>query len=238
MHSGRIVFENYVKGFSHLFAFPFNVLHESRKQIVVTSDKFLKDLDGIEERLRSRFEGGLVADIKPPDMETKVAILHKKAGLEGIKLPDDVAVFLASVSKTNIRELEGNLNRVIAVTSLTGQEITLTASKEALKSLIREAAEKTVAMDEIIKTVSVFYNLKPSDLKSEKRHRNIAVPRHVAMYLAREYGKYSYPEIGAAFGGKDHSTAIHAVKKIKTGLKESPDIKQAIKTLKQNLGVG
>ena len=219
------------------FFHTFNTLYENHKQIVVTSDKFPKDIDGLEERLRSRFEWGLVADIQPPDMETKIAILRKKAKFEGIKIPDDVAHWLASASCSNIRELEGFLNRVIAVSSLTNQEITLGMSKEALKNLLRGKEEKILTIEEIQKAVSTFYNIKFSDLRSKRRHRTIAFPRHVAMYLSREHGKFSFPEIGSSFGGKDHSTAIHAVRKIENALKEDQELKHSVRSIKQILGI-
>ncbi|MBI5344211.1 MAG: chromosomal replication initiator protein DnaA [Deltaproteobacteria bacterium] len=219
------------------FFHTFNTLHETHKQIVVTSDRYPKEIDGLQERLRSRFEWGLVADIQPPDMETKIAILKKKAKAEGVRLIDDVASWLASVSGSNIRELEGFLNRIMAVSSLTGQEITLSMSKDALKNIIKEKEERFVTIDEIQRAVSSIYNVKPSDLKSKRRHKNIAFPRQVAMFLARTCGKFSFPEIGSAFGGKDHSTAIHAVKKIERNLKENTELKQTVKAIKQGLGV-
>jgi chromosomal replication initiator protein len=219
------------------FFHTFNTLYEAHKQIVVTSDKYPKDISGLEERLRSRFEWGLVADIQPPDIETKTAILRKKAKAEGVKIPSDVASWIASVSGSNIRELEGLLNRVIAVSSLSGQEITLETSKGALKNLIKEKEEKFLTVDEIQKAVAAFYKIKTSELKSKRRHKTIALPRQVAMFLSREVGKFSYPEIGTAFGGKDHSTVIHAVKKINKNLKESPELKHSISAIKQNIGV-
>lgn len=216
------------------FFHTFNTLYEAHKQIVVTSDKFPKDI-GVEERLRSRFEWGLIADIQPPDVETKIAILRKRAKGEGIRLSDEIAGWLATVSGANIRELEGNLNRIIAVSSLTNQEITLAMCKEALKGLLKEAGEKNITIDEILKAVSVFFNLKTADIKSKRRHKNITLPRQIAMYIARVHGGFSFPEIGAALGGKDHSTVIHAVKKIEKNLKDDAEVKQAIKTIKQNL---
>jgi chromosomal replication initiator protein len=219
------------------FFHTFNALYESHKQIVVTSDQFPKDMDGIQERLRSRFEWGLVADIKPPDIETKTAILKKKAKAEGIRLPDDVSGWLASVSGANVRELEGFLTRIIAVSNLSNEEITLAMSKETLKNLLKVKEEKFLTIDEIQKAVSAFYKIKTSDLKSSRRHRAIALPRHVAMFLARECGRFSFPEIGSAFGGKDHSTAIHAVKKIEREIKESTELKMAVGTIRQALGV-
>jgi chromosomal replication initiator protein len=219
------------------FFHTFNTLYESHKQIVVTSDKFPKDIAGVEERLRSRFEWGLVADIQPPDTETKIAILRMKSKAEGTKIPDDVASWLASVSGTNVRELEGFLNRIIAVSSLTNQEITLAMSKEALKNLLKDKEEPVLTIEEIQKAVSTFYHIKFSDLKSKRRHKTIALPRQIAMFIARECGRYSFPEIGSAFGGKDHSTAIHAVKKIEKELLSNNDIKRSVKSIKQNLGV-
>ncbi len=219
------------------FFHTFNALHEKNKQIVVTSDCFPKDITGLEERLRSRFEWGLVADIQPPDIETKIAIIRKKASEEGQVMPDDVAEWLASVSGSNIRELEGFMNRVIAVSSLTDQEITLEMSKAALKNLLRESEERFLSIDEIQKAVSLFYNIKPADLKSKSRHRAVTLPRQIAMFLSRKYGHFSFPEIGSAFGGKDHSTAIHAVKKIEGLLKDNAEIRNSVRKLKKELDI-
>lgn len=220
------------------FFHTFNALYEAHKQIVITSDKFPKDIKGMEERLRSRFEWGLIADIQPPDTETKVAIIKTKASAEGIDLPDDVALWLASINSSNVRELEGYLNRVIAVSSLTGKEITLAMSKEALKNLTSFQEERILSIEEIQKAVVAHFNIKISDLKSKRRHKTIATPRQIAMYLARKYGNFSFPEIGNSFGGKDHSTAIHAVKKIEKAIKEDTSIKVAVNRLINNLGVG
>jgi len=225
------------EGTQEEFFHTFNTLYENHKQIVVTSDKFPKDLDRLEERLRSRFEWGLVADIHPPDMETKIAILRKKAKVEGVRLADDVAGWLAETSGTNVRELEGFLNRIIAVSSLTNREIDLNMAKDALKHLVKEKEDKVVTIDEIQKAVASFYDIKFSELKGKKRHKNIALPRQIAMYMAREFGGFSFPEIGSSFGGKDHSTAIHACRKIERELKENSEIKQAVRALKQNIGI-
>ncbi len=219
------------------FFHTFNALYESHKQIVVTSDKYPKDIDGIEERLRSRFEWGLVADIQPPDTETRVAILRKKSEAHGFILPDDVAHWLASVSGTNIRELEGYLNRIFAVSSLTAKDITLEMSKEALNKIIKETKHQIISIESIQKSVATLYNIKVSDLKSKRRYQNIAIPRQVAMFLCRKYGNFSFPEIGNRFGGKDHSTAIHAFKKVEKGLQENPELKRTVKALKHKLGV-
>ncbi len=220
------------------FFHTFNTLYESHKQIVVTSDRFPKEIDGIEERLRSRFEWGLVADIQPPDTETKMAIIKKKANMENIHLPDDVTHFLATLNTSNIRELEGYLIRIGAVSSLTGQEISLTMAEEALKHIASDMmSNKPLTIDDIQKTVAVFFNIKVSDLKSKRRLKAIALPRQIAMYLSREYSKVSYPEIGASFGGKDHSTVIHAFKKIEKELKEKPEIKRIVFNLKKLLKI-
>lgn len=220
------------------FFHTFNALYETRKQIVVTSDRFPKDIDGIEERLRSRFEWGLVADIQPPDTETKVAILKTKAESDGVTLPDDVILWLASVNSSNVRELEGYLNRIIAVASLTAQDITISMAKDALKNLTKDKSEKILSLEEIQKTVAQFYNIKQSDMKSKRRHQTIAMPRQVAMFVARKYGKFSFPEIGFSFGGKDHSTAIHACKKIEKHLEENPTLKNAVNKILGTLGIG
>ena len=225
------------EGTQEEFFHTFNTLYENHKQIVVTSDKFPKDLNGLEERLPSRFEWGLVADIQPPDMETKIAILRKKAKVEGVRLADDVAGWLAEISESNVRELEGFLNRIIAVSSLTNRDIDLNMAKDALKHLVKEKEEKVVTIDEIQKAVASFYDIKFSEMKSKKRHKNIALPRQIAMYMAREFGGFSFPEIGSSFGGNDHSTAIHACRKIERELKENAEIKQAVRSLKQNIGI-
>ena len=219
------------------FFHTFNVLYENHKQIIVTSDKYPKDISGIEERLRSRFECGLVADIQPPDTEMKIAILRTKAKTEEIKMPDDVITWLATVGGSNIRELEGYLTRIIAVSSLTGQDITLSMSKEALNRLLKGKEEKALSIEEIQKTVATFYNIKQAELKSKRRHKAIALPRQIAMYIARENGNFSYPEIGSTFGGKDHSTAIHAFKKIKTAIEKDGEIKRVVLSITNRLGV-
>ncbi len=218
------------------FFHTFNTLYESHKQIVVTSDKFPKDIDGLEERLRSRFEWGLIADIQTPDVETKMAILRKKAQLEGLKISDDVIEWLASVSGSNIRDLEGFLNRIVAESVFTNKEITLTMSKEALKNLLKKE-DKHLSIEDIQKSVATHFNIKLSDMRSKRRHKTITLPRQFAMYISREYGKFSFPEIGSSFGGKDHSTAIHAVKKIEKDLKDKTEIRHALRNIKQKLGL-
>jgi chromosomal replication initiator protein len=216
------------------FFHTFNALHESHKQIVVTSDKFPKDMAGLEQRLRSRFEWGLIADIQPPDIETKVAILKKKSEVDAISLPDDVALFLASSTTSNVRELEGMLIRLGAFASLTGNEISLTMAKEVLKDIIVEK-NRDLNVEIIQKFVAEFFSLKVSELKSDKRLKNLVIPRQIAIYLCRELTKSSYPEIGEKFGGKDHSTIIHSFKKISTLLTSDTELKTTVETIKRGL---
>ncbi|MBI3756040.1 MAG: chromosomal replication initiator protein DnaA [Deltaproteobacteria bacterium] len=217
------------------FFHTFNTLYEANKQIVITSDKYPKDLDGLEERLRSRFEMGLIVDIQPPDMETKMAILQKKATLESVIIPDDVTYFLASVGGSNIRELEGYLARIIAVSSLSGKEITLSMVKDTLKNIIKDNKVKTITMTQIQKVVATFFNIPMAELKSKRRLQKLVLPRQIAMYLSREYCKASFPEIGTAFGNKDHSTVIHAFNKVKTIIEKDHEQKKNIVSIKNML---
>ncbi|MFC2074946.1 chromosomal replication initiator protein DnaA, partial [Bdellovibrionota bacterium] len=209
------------------FFHTFNSLYGSRKQIVVTSDKFPKDIEGLEERLRTRFGWGLIADIQAPEMETRVAILKNKAEIDDIYLPDDVAIFLASNIKSNIRELEGSLIRIGAFSSLTGMEISVDLTKEVLKNIIKDK-EREVTIESIQKAVVHFFDIKLADMRGKKKLRVLSVPRQIAMYLCREYTEKSFPDIGKAFGGKDHSTVIHAVNKIERALKEDLTLKQQV----------
>jgi chromosomal replication initiator protein len=216
------------------FFHTFNSLYESHKQIVVTSDKFPKDIPGLEERLRSRFEWGLIADIQPPDIETKIAILKKKAEIDNIPVSDDVALFLASSTTTNVRELEGMLIRLGAFASLTGNPISLTMAREVLKDIIVDKS-KDITVEIIQKFIADHYKLKVADLKSAKRLKALVVPRQIAIYLCRELTKASYPEIGEKFGGKDHSTIIHSVKKIDKLISQDLDLKDTIENLRRGL---
>jgi chromosomal replication initiator protein len=216
------------------FFHTFNSLYESHKQIVIASDKFPKEIPGLEERLRSRFEWGLIADIQPPDTETKVAILKKKAELTKISLPDDVALFIASGASSNIRELEGMLIRLGAIASLTGSGISLPMARESLKDIIVDKT-KDVSIEMIQKQVADHFRLKVSELKSDKRLKTVVVPRQIAIYLCRELTKASYPEIGDRFGGKDHSTIIHAVKKIDKLLSSDYELKSTIDQLRRQI---
>lgn len=216
------------------FFHTFNSLYESHRQIVITSDKLPKEIPGLEERLRSRISWGLIADIQPPDIETKVAILCKKAELFNISLSNEVGLFLASNLGTNIRELEGALTRLRAYSSLTGSEINTAMAKETLKDILSDR-QKMISIDNIQKNVASFYNISVSDLKSSKKLKIYALPRQVAMYLCRTMTHSSFPEIGEKFGGKDHSTVIHAVRQIEKKLNEDRELKNIIDTLKNHL---
>ncbi|MBK1645023.1 chromosomal replication initiation protein DnaA [Thiocapsa imhoffii] len=201
------------------FFHTFNALFESRQQIVLSSDRFPKEVVGLEERLRSRFGWGLTVAIEPPDLETSVAILHSKASLWGVDLPEDVAFFIGRRIRSNIRELEGALRRLIANSQFTGKPITMDLARHALKDMLA-AQDKQVSIENIQKTAAEYYKLRVSDMLSAKRSRSIARPRQMAMALAKELTKHSLPEIGRAFGGRDHTTVLHATRTIKT-LRES-----------------
>jgi chromosomal replication initiator protein len=218
------------------FFHTFNDLYESRKQIIVSSDSSPKDIPEIEERLRSRFEWGLIADIQPPDFETRVAIIKKKAALERVRLGDDVAYLIASRIKSNIRELEGSLTRMIAFCALTGREMTTDLAQEVLGELWGED-EKVITIDQIQRRVCDFFGLKLSDLKAKNRTKAIAFPRQVAMYLSRQMTHSSLSEIGRAFGGKDHTTVLHAVDKIQTLLQDDPKLRKTIDGLVQSVNL-
>ncbi len=214
------------------FFHTFNALYEANKQIVITSDKYPKDLGGLEERIRSRFEMGLIVDIQPPDTETKMAILQKKAALDSIILPDDITHFLATLGSSNIRDLEGYLARIVAVSSLSGKEITLPMVKDTLKNIIKDNTTRAATIDTVQKAVASFFNMNTADLKSKRRLQNVVVPRQIAMYLARECCKSSFPEIGTAFGNKDHSTVIHAVNKMKKLVEKDPEQRRVVRSIK------
>ncbi|MEJ2525546.1 MAG: chromosomal replication initiator protein DnaA [Desulfuromonadales bacterium] len=219
------------------FFHTFNALYESHKQIIVTSDKFPKDIPGLEERLRSRFEWGLIADIQPPDVETKLAILKMKAEQNSIKLPEDVALFLANSICSNVRELEGYLIRIGAYASLTATPVTLEMAKNVLKDILIER-NRELSVEEILKKVSGHFNIKISDIKSSKRLKAVVLPRQIAMYLSRQLTSSSYPEIGERFGGKDHSTIIHAIRKIEKLMTEDFQLRSTIENLKNELTQG
>jgi chromosomal replication initiator protein len=216
------------------FFHTFNDLYESRKQIIVSSDCSPKDIPEIEERLRSRFEWGLIADIQPPDFETRVAILKKKAALERVRLADDVAYLIASRVKSNIRELEGSLTRMIAFCALTGREMSVDLAQEVLSDLWGEE-EKVITIEQIQRKVSDFFGVKLSDLKAKNRTKAVAFPRQIAMYLARQLTHASLSEVGRSFGGKDHTTVLHAVDKIQRLLQDDPKLRKTIDGLIQGI---
>ncbi|MFQ5681748.1 MAG: chromosomal replication initiator protein DnaA [Candidatus Binatia bacterium] len=218
------------------FFHTFNSLYESHKQIVITSDKFPKEIPGLEDRLRNRFEWGLIADIQAPDMETRVAILEKKAEVEGVALPHEVAIFLASQIDSNVRELEGSLTRLGAFASLTKVSITVELAKEVLQNTLN-GLHKEVTIENIQKTICDYFNIRMGDLKAKRRTRNIALPRQVAMYLCRKYTSTSFPAIGYKFGGRDHSTVIHASRTIEKRIQEDPYMQVTIKKLETNLKI-
>jgi chromosomal replication initiator protein len=215
------------------FFHTFNALHEARKQIVLTSDKIPKDITGLEERLRNRFEWGLIADIQPPDMETRVAILQKKAEIEGLDLPHDVALFLASQIDSNVRELEGSLTRLSAVASLSKTAITVDFARTVLRDLLRD--RRVITIEAIQAAVCDHYQIRIGDLLSQKRTRNIVVPRQVGMYLARKLTTASFPAIGERFGNRDHSTVIHAHDTIGEKLAEDAVLRAAVDQIERAL---
>ena len=212
------------------FFHTFNALYEAQKQIVFTSDAPPKDIPTLEDRLRSRFEWGLIADIQPPDLETKVAILRKKAEDKRIDLPQEVALFIAERVRSNIRELEGHLNRVVAFGSLTGSRISIDLAREALKDLLSKD-NKPMTPQEIMKVVAAHYGLKVADLKSKSNQRTIAFPRQVAMYLCKSLTDLSYPEIGRHFNDKHHSTVMYSVDKIDQLKADDSDLERTIEML-------
>jgi chromosomal replication initiator protein len=195
------------------FFHTFNALYDSQKQIVISSDCPPHEIPQLEERLRSRFEWGLIADIQAPDLETKTAILKKKAETEGIPLPDNVAIYIAGKIKSNIRELEGSLIRLIAYASLTGREMSLPLAQDVLRNVLQND-EKAITIEIVQKAVADYYQLKLADLKSRNNSKSVAMPRQIAMYLCKTLTNASLPEIGKSFGGKHHSTVIHSIRKI------------------------
>ena len=219
------------------FFYTFNALHQMHKQVILSSDSYPKDLSRVEERLRSRFEAGLVADIEPPDLETKIAIIYKKAEAHDKQIPANVATFIASNIKTNVRELEGLLLRVIAYASFTRRIIDLKLTKEVLAEFICDV-NKNFNIATIMAAVAHHFEIKVSDIKSKKRTRNISVPRQIAMYLCRTKTKLSLPEIGRQFGGKDHTTVIFANKKISKNINKNNDLKKVINIIVSDIESG
>jgi len=217
------------------FFHTFNTLHDSGKQIVVTSDKFPKDIPNLESRLRSRFEWGLIADIQPPEIETKIAIIEKKIQENKIELPQNVVHYIASHVESNIRELEGFLVRIGAYSSLTGREIDLDLVKEVLSSLVKHNKKGEVSIEEIIKVIAGKLNIKISDIKAHNKNKNIVFARQIAMYLARKLTNHSFPDIGQKIGGRDHSTVIYANNKIINSVKVDPKLKLLIQEIEDTL---
>lgn len=216
------------------FFHTFNALHNNRKQIIISSDRPPKDIANLEERLTSRFAWGLITDIQPPDYETRVAILRKKSEREPVQIPEEVITFIAEKIKTNIRELEGALIRVVAYSLLEEKPITLDIAKVVLKDLMQESM-KTITVEMVQKHVSDFFNIPSSDLKAKRRNKNVVLPRQVAMYLTRHLTNSSLPEIGSAFGGKDHTTVLHSCKKIENNMLQDQGLKNIVEKLKLEL---
>jgi chromosomal replication initiator protein len=216
------------------FFHTFNALHESMKQIVIASDRPPKELAEIEDRLRSRFEMGLIADIQPPDLETKVAILQKKAESEQVQLPADVALFVASNVRTNVRELEGAMTRLIAWCQLNRMEITLASTQQCLKQFIDMQVRK-VTIESIQRAVAENFGMRPADLKQKNNSRNVVVPRQIAMYLAKQMTEASLPEIGRQFGNKHHTTVMHSIAKIDELRREDKDLQRTLNKLQEQL---
>ena len=219
------------EGTQEEFFHTFNSLYESGRQIVISSDRPPKEIPTLEDRLRSRFEWGLITDIQAPDLETRIAILRKKASVEGWHLPNDVIVNIADRINSNIRELEGALIRIIAYASFHNKQISLDLANEVLKDVISSTSSKRVTIPLIQQAVAEFFNIEIDDLKAQRRTKNITLPRQIAMYLVRELTDYSLPKIGEEFGGRDHTTVIHAYEKIQDLIKTDPEVDRIIKNL-------
>lgn len=217
------------------FFHTFNALHEESKQIVISSDRPPKEIPTLEDRLRSRFEWGLITDITPPDLETRIAILRKKAKAEKLDIPNEVMLYIANQIDTNIRELEGALIRVVAYSSLINQDMNADLAAEALKDIIPNSKPKKVTIDDIQRLVASQYSLQPQELKAKKRTKVIAFPRQIAMYLSREMTEFSLPKIGEEFGGRDHTTVIHAHEKISKLVHSDSDFQKQLKELMEQL---
>jgi chromosomal replication initiator protein len=217
------------------FFHTFNSLYEASKQIIISSDRPPKEIPTLEDRLRSRFEWGLICDIQPPDFETRIAILKKKAKIEDITIPDEALAYIAKKIESNIRELEGALNRVAAYSTLTTREINMDLTQEALKDFFSNAQPKAITIDIIKRVISEYYSVKTEDFKSSKRTRAIAFPRQIAMYLAREHTDLPLVKIGEEFGGRDHTTVMHAYDKICSELKTDESLKIALSEINRKL---
>ncbi|MFL6517365.1 MAG: chromosomal replication initiator protein DnaA, partial [Bacillus sp. (in: firmicutes)] len=219
------------------FFHTFNALHEESKQIIISSDRPPREIPTLEDRLRSRFEWGLITDITPPDLETRIAILRKKARAEGLDIPNEVMLYIANQIDTNIRELEGALIRVVAYSSLINKDINANLAAEALKDIIPSSKPKVITILDIQKTVGELFSIKLEDFKAKKRTKSLAFPRQIAMYLSRELTDYSLPKIGEEFGGRDHTTVIHAHEKISKLLQSDAQLQRQMKELHELLKV-
>ena len=217
------------------FFHTFNALHEENKQIIISSDRTPKEIPTLEERLRSRFEWGLITDIQPPDLETRIAILRKKAKAENLDIPNEAMVYIANMIDTNIRELEGALIRIVAYSSLTNQDVSSHLAAEALKDILPTGRNRLITIQDIQQRVGEFYGLKLEDFKARKRTKAVAFPRQIAMYLSREMTDYSLPKIGDAFGGRDHTTVIHAHEKISSQMKVDQELFKIIQNLTEKI---
>lgn len=219
------------EGTQEEFFHTFNALHEERKQIIISSDRPPKEIPTLEERLRSRFEWGLITDIQPPDLETRIAILRKKAKADNLEVPIEAMVYIANQIDTNIRELEGALIRVVAYSSLINADITSHLAAEALKDIMPSSRPRVITIQDIQQKVGEFYGMKMEDFKARKRTKMVAYPRQIAMYLSRELTDFSLPKIGEAFGGRDHTTVIHAHEKISVALKTDQELYKIVHSL-------
>ena len=217
------------------FFHTFNTLHESNKQIIISSDRPPKEIKTLEDRLRSRFEWGLIADIQPPDYETRIAILQKKADTDGLTVPNEVMAFIAKCIVSNIRELEGALTRIVAYASLTNQQITIELAENALKDIFSDKTTTQITPELIQEVVANYYNIHTEDITGSKKPKNIAYPRQIAMYLSRKILDISLPKIGERFGGRDHSTVIHACTKIEKELEKDPSLQKTILELEKRI---
>lgn len=219
------------------FFHTFNALHDDSKQIVISSDRPPKEIPTLEDRLRSRFEWGLITDITPPDLETRIAILRKKAKAENLDIPNEVMLYIANQIDTNIRELEGALIRVVAYSSLINQDMNADLAAVALKDIVPNSKPKVVTINDIQRVVGDHFNIKLDDFKAKKRTKNVAFPRQIAMYLSRELTEFSLPKIGSEFGGRDHTTVIHAHEKISKLLTSDMEFQKQIKDIKEQLKI-
>lgn len=217
------------------FFHTFNTLHEESKQIIISSDRPPREIPTLEDRLRSRFEWGLITDITPPDLETRIAILRKKAKAEGLDIPNEVMLYIANQIDSNIRELEGALIRVVAYSSLINKDINADLAAEALRDIIPTSKPKVITIQEIQRVVGEHFNIKLEDFKAKKRTKSVAFPRQIAMYLSRELTDFSLPKIGEEFGGRDHTTVIHAHEKISKLVQTDPQLQKQLKEINEML---